>query len=77
MIAVSADEFARLRARLPAVTADQIRAVYGISETTWRKIRRGVPVRRETLDRMRSRYRQTAQVPIGVDGEPTREHGLD
>jgi hypothetical protein len=60
MISVPADEFARLRSKLPAVTADQIMAVYGISETAWRTIQKGVPVRRETLDRMRARYQQIA-----------------
>jgi DNA-binding Xre family transcriptional regulator len=56
MIAIATDEFARLRAKLPAVTADQIMAAYGISETTWRKLRKGVPVRVETLERIRVRY---------------------
>ena len=62
MIAVPAEEFARLRARLPAVTADQIMAAYGISETTWRKIRKGAPVLRETLERVRARYQRMTSV---------------
>ena len=57
MISVAPDEFARLRAKLPAATAEQIMATYGIGETTWRKMRKGMPIRRETLDRIYSRYR--------------------
>ena len=60
MIAIPSEEFIRLRAKLPAVTADHIMALYGISETTWRKMRKGVPVRRETLDRIRARYQRLA-----------------
>ena len=56
MIAVAPEEFARLRAKLPAATAEQIMATYGIGETTWRKIRKGVPIRRQTLDRIYNRY---------------------
>ena len=62
MVAVPAEEFVRLRAKLPAVTADQIMAVYGISETTWRKIRKGAPVRRETLEKVRARYQRLTSV---------------
>ncbi len=58
MIVMQPEEFRQLRAKLPAVTADHIRSVYGVSETTWRKIRKGVPVRRETLERMRIRSLQ-------------------
>ncbi len=60
MISVAPDEFARLRAKLPAATAEQIMATYGIGETTWRKIRQGVPIRRETLDRIYKRYHSIA-----------------
>lgn len=62
MIAVPAEEFVLLRAKLPAVTADHIMTVYGISETTWRKIRKGAPVRRETLERVRTRYQRLISV---------------
>jgi hypothetical protein len=60
MIAMQPEEYRELRAKLPAVTAENIRSVYGVSETTWRKIRKGVPVRRETLERIRLRSLQLA-----------------
>lgn len=56
MVAVAPDEFARLRAKLPATTAEQIMATYGIGETTWRKMRKGLPVRQQTLERIYRRY---------------------
>lgn len=56
MIAVAPEEFARLRAKLRAATAEQIMATYGIGETTWRKIRKGAPIRRQTLERIYKRY---------------------
>jgi len=35
-------------------------AVYGISETTWRRLSKGQPVKRVTLERMRARYERTS-----------------
>jgi DNA-binding Xre family transcriptional regulator len=56
MVQVAPEEFERLRAKLPAATADQIMATYGIGETTWHKMRKGKPIRRETLDRIVARF---------------------
>ncbi|WP_043606151.1 hypothetical protein [Novosphingobium sp. Rr 2-17] len=57
MSTISPREFAALRGVLPAITAEHLFAVYRISETTWRKLREGRPVKRVTLDRIRARYR--------------------
>ncbi|KRB85000.1 hypothetical protein ASE00_21775 [Sphingomonas sp. Root710] len=56
MIVVTEDEVARFRSKLPAATAEQIMVTYGVSETTWRKLRKGTPVRVLTAERMRARY---------------------
>lgn len=56
MVTVTDDEVARFRSKLPAVTAEQIMGTYGVSETTWRKLRKGAPVRRLTVERMRARF---------------------
>lgn len=51
-IAISKEEFEQLRRALPAVTRVQLQAVYGVSETTWKKLREGQPIKRSTLERM-------------------------
>lgn len=51
-VAISKEEFERLRQALPAVTRAQLQAVYGVSETTWRKLREGQPIKRSTFERM-------------------------
>jgi hypothetical protein len=55
-VTVSRDTFQCLRARLPAVTREQLFNCYAISETTWNKLRDGRPVKRTTLDRILERY---------------------
>jgi hypothetical protein len=51
MVTVPPEEFARLRDSLPAITDRYLFDVLGISETTWNKLRRGLPIKRVTLDR--------------------------
>lgn len=51
MVTISPEEFHRLRDSLPAITDRYLFDVLGISETTWNKLRRGLPVKRVTLDR--------------------------
>jgi hypothetical protein len=51
LIAVTREEFADLRASLPAITDRYLFDVLGISETTWVKLRKGLPVKRVTLER--------------------------
>jgi len=60
MVSLARDEILELRRKLPAVTSEHIMAVYGISETTWRRLSKGQPVKRVTLERMRARYERTS-----------------
>jgi len=51
MVTISPEELERLRDSLPAITDEYLFDVLGISETTWSKLRRGLPVKRVTLER--------------------------
>ncbi|MBO9708854.1 MAG: hypothetical protein J7521_11635 [Caulobacter sp.] len=51
LVTVTPEEFADLRASLPAITDRYLFDVFGISEYTWVKLRKGLPVKRSTLDR--------------------------
>lgn len=64
--AISTEEFSMLRQALPAITPQHLSDTYRISETTWRKLREGIPVKRTTLERVRACYRAL----------PLRESGL-
>nr|WP_295106911.1 hypothetical protein [uncultured Caulobacter sp.] len=55
MVTISREEFDRLRESLPAITDRYLFDVLGISETTWNKFRKGIPVKRATLDRAREK----------------------
>jgi hypothetical protein len=46
----------KLRGRLPAITRRHLFDLYGISETTWTKLRDGKPVKASTLIRILERY---------------------
>lgn len=61
MMSISRDEFDKLRARLPKVTAEGLFDTYRISQNTWYKLRDGQPVKRKTLDRLRERYKVVLQ----------------
>ena len=52
LVTITAGQFEQLKARLPAITREWLMSRYGISETTWCKLRDGKPVKRVTLDRM-------------------------
>lgn len=56
MVAIDRERFQALRRVLPAATKEQIQNTFGISETTWVKLRDGRPMRRATLDRILHRY---------------------
>jgi len=60
MVRVSREEFNDMKTRLPRMTAEQLFDTYRISNTTWRKMREGVPVKLETLEKIRERYRELA-----------------
>ena len=62
---LSRSEFEHLRALLPAATKDCLRETFSISETTWRKLRLGEPIRRTTYERLIVRFeRLKAQGPF-------------
>ncbi len=50
------ETFQGLRRVLPAATKDCLRDTFGVSETTWVKLRDGRPVKQTTLDRLLDRY---------------------
>jgi hypothetical protein len=65
MITVDRELFLALRRVLRAATKDCLRETFGVSETTWVKLRDGRPVKRVTLERLMIRY-----------GKITRAYGL-
>ncbi len=52
MIIVDRPLFHQLRNHLPAITKVCLRETYGISETTWRRLRDGKPIRLSTYHRL-------------------------
>jgi hypothetical protein len=60
MISIAPDEFDALRARAPLLTGEGLFETYRISQTTWYKLRDGRPVKRDTIERVRARYRDLA-----------------
>lgn len=56
---ITPEQFAALKLLLPAATKDCLREVYGVSETTWTKLRTGQPIKTSTWQRLlmfRDRY---------------------
>jgi hypothetical protein len=51
LVTITPEEFADLRASLPSITDRYLFDVFGISEFTWVKLRKGLPVKRSTLER--------------------------
>ena len=54
-VIISRERFEVLKSALPAVTREHLTRVYGISETTWTKLRRGEPIKLNTWRRMQAR----------------------
>ncbi|WP_168073310.1 hypothetical protein [Caulobacter sp. SSI4214] len=54
-VTISRERFETLKNALPAVTREHLTRVYGISETTWTKLRRGEPIKLNTWERMLAR----------------------
>jgi DNA-binding Xre family transcriptional regulator len=54
-VTISRERFEALKDALPAVTREHLTDVYGISETTWAKLRKGEPIKLNTLERMLAR----------------------
>ncbi|MDR7114641.1 hypothetical protein [Caulobacter sp. BE254] len=57
MTVADRETFLALRRVLPATTKVCLRGTFGISETTWVKLRDGRPVKASTLERVLDRYR--------------------
>ena len=58
MTVADRDTFLALRRILPAATRTCLQATFGVSETTWVKLRDGRPVKVTTLERVLARYRR-------------------
>lgn len=54
-ITISLERFNALKTALPAVTREHLTDVYGISETTWTKLRKGEPIKLKTWERIQAR----------------------
>lgn len=54
-VIISRERFESLKEALPAITREHLTRVYGISETTWTKLRRGEPIKLNTWERMQAR----------------------
>ena len=55
MITVPRETVAALKALLPAVTREHLTEVLGVSETTWSKLREGLPIKLKTWRRIQGR----------------------
>ncbi|WP_297509934.1 hypothetical protein [uncultured Caulobacter sp.] len=55
MVLVDPEQVYVIRKALPAVTKVWLQEVLGVSETTWRSLRDGRPIRQSTYDRLLAR----------------------
>lgn len=53
---IDRETYQALRRALPAATKACLQETFGISETTWVKLRDGLPVKQTTLERLLARY---------------------
>jgi hypothetical protein len=58
MVTIDDETFWGLRKVLRAATKDCLRDTFGVSETTWVKLRDGRPVKQITLARLMTRYQR-------------------
>jgi hypothetical protein len=61
MVTIDDETFWGLRKVLRAATKDCLRETFGVSETTWVKLRDGRPVKQITLARLMVRYQRILQ----------------
>ena len=66
LVTIDARQFEQLKARLPAITREWLMRRYGISETTWCKLRDGKPIKRSTLARILDRLERELDTGSGV-----------
>jgi hypothetical protein len=55
-VIISRERFETLKGALPAITREHLNDLYGISETTWTKLRRGEPIKLNTWERIQVRF---------------------
>ena len=60
MIAIGPEEFEAMKARLPKATSEGLFDTYRISQNTWYKLRDGLPVKRKTIEQLRTRFAQVS-----------------
>ena len=63
-VCVTEKQFRALRPYLPSVTREHLMSVYGISENTWSRMRRGLPIRLTTFQRMMARAPAQARLDL-------------
>lgn len=74
MITLTAAQFEALKRQLPAVTREQLMAVYGISESTWTKLRTGLPIRASTFSRIMARAPAEARHDMAALARAGQDH---
>ncbi|WP_421737253.1 hypothetical protein [Caulobacter sp.] len=60
-VTIPRERFELLKRALPAVTREHLFSVYGISETTWSKLRKGEPIKLATWQRIQKRYERLGE----------------
>ncbi len=63
MVLVDQEQVLVIRKALPAVTKVWLQEVLGVSETTWRSLRDGRPIRQSTYNRLLARLETTRDGP--------------
>ena len=59
MVLVDQEKVLVIRGALPAVTKVWLQEVLGVSETTWRSLRDGRPIRQSTYNRLLAKLERT------------------
>ena len=62
-VTIPRERFELLKRALPAVTREHLFSVYGISETTWSKLRKGEPIKLGTWERIQARIERRRAQP--------------
>ena len=65
MVLVDQEQVVVIRKALPAVTKVWLQEVLGVSETTWRSLRDGRPIRQSTYERLLAKLAKARAVSAG------------